>query len=80
MVRECNQIEKEKTSLKLIFKREIRDLIIGIILILASMLVKKSLEFNGENNIHTVIYIWSLFVYFFLIVIAISVIIVLTSN
>ena len=71
----CNQIEKEKTSLKLIFKREIRDLIIGIILILTSILVKKSLEFNGGNNIHTVIYILGLFLYFFLIVIAISVII-----
>lgn len=71
----CNQIEKEKTSLKLILKRVIRDLIIGIILILASMLVKKCLEVNRENNIHTVIYIWSLFVYLFLIVIAISVII-----
>ena len=66
---------KGKTSLKLIFKREIRDLIIGIILILASMLVKECLEVNRENNIHTVIYIWSLFVYLFLIVIAISVII-----
>lgn len=71
----CNQIEKEKTSLKLIFKREIRDLIIGIIFIIVSMLAKKNLEFNGENNIHIVIYIWSLFLYFFLIVIAIVIII-----
>lgn len=71
----CIQVEKEKTSLKLIFKREIRNLIIGIILILVSRLVKKGAEFNGENNIYIVINIWSLFVYFLLIVIAIAVII-----
>lgn len=76
----CIQIEKEKTSLKLIFKRELRDLIIGIILILAAMLVKKSMEFKGENYIHTVIYIGSFYIYVLLFVIAIAIIISFCSD
>lgn len=71
----CIQIEKEKTSLKIILKREFIDLIIGMILILASTLVKKIMEFEVENHIHTVIYIWSITIYILLVVIAVAFII-----
>ena len=64
----CPQIENEKTSFKMIFKRKFIELIIGVFFILVSEFIKKYMGFAEDNDMH----IWCIITYFLSIIVAIT--------